>query len=192
VNPWAALALLRIPFLLAAAVVSVLAARDVSLRAQQDRAARGRDRHLARQSAKGCGRIADATWDVARARLLGEPFDLSIWIEGVGAEPCRVKVHLEAEGFTMDPPGRNRAMTVTGRDEATWTLTATRPGPHEIHVRSPGTAAVLGFEISKRPSLPTGHAVPLAVILVVLGFLVGIPRWLRGRTPPGDEGGACT
>jgi hypothetical protein len=177
-----ALALIRLPLLAVAVVVSASATREVVLRTQDNRSARGRDRHLERPAVHGCAYIADETWALDRSRLVGETFSFTVWLQSAGQGPCRAQVNLRAPGFTMDPPGRLRSLTVTGRDgDAAWDLTASRPGGYEVEIRSLGTAAVLGFVVREAPLLPQRQAVPVAVAAWLLAFTVGIPRWLQRR-----------
>jgi hypothetical protein len=176
------LAFARLPLLVAAMVLSTMAAKQAVLHTQDNRDARAHDRHLARPARMGCARIADDTWALDRARAVGETFTFTVWLESTGQGPCRAQVSLEGDGLTLDPPGHHRSLTVTGRDgDATWDLTAARAGAYEVEIRSLGTAAVLGFRVREPPLLPTRQAVPAAVAAWLLAFTIGIPRWLERR-----------
>jgi hypothetical protein len=177
-----ALALTRLPLLAVAVVVSASATKEVVLRNQDNRSARGRDRHLERPAVHGCAYIADETWALDRSRVVGERFPFTVWLQAEGTAPCRAQVNLRAPGLAMDPPGHLRSLTVTGRDgDASWDLTASRPGGYEVELRSLGTAAVLGFVVREPPLLPRRQAVPVAAAAWVLAFTAGIPRWLQRR-----------
>jgi hypothetical protein len=177
-----ALALTRLPLLAVAVIASALATREAVLRTQDNRSARGRDRHLERPAVHGCAYVADETWAIDRSRVVGQTFPFTVWLQAAGQGPCRAQVDLRAPGFAMDPPGHLRSLSVTGRDgDATWDLTASRPGGHEVEIRSLGTAVVLGFVSREAPLLPQREAVRAALAAWVLALTLGIPRWLQRR-----------
>jgi hypothetical protein len=183
VMSWRALlAFGRLPCLVTAMVLSAMAAKQAVLHTQDNRDARAHDRHLARPARMGCARIADDTWALDRARTAGETFPFTVWLESTGQGPCRAQVSLDGAGFALEPPGHHRGLTVTGRDgDATWDLTAARPGAHELEIRSLGTAALLGFVVRAPPLVPVRQAVPAAAVAWLLAFTVGIPHWLERR-----------
>jgi hypothetical protein len=176
------LAFTRLPLLAVAVTASALAAREPVLRTQDNRSARGRDRHIERPAVHGCAYVADETWGLDRSRVVGETFPFTVWLQAAGQGPCRAQVSLRAPGLAMDPPGHVRSLTVTGRDgSATWELTAARPGGYEVEIRSLGTAAVLGLVMRDAPVLPQREVVRAALAAWVLAFTVGLPRWLQRR-----------
>jgi hypothetical protein len=179
------LAWCRIPLLIAAVGLSFLAARNTKIRADDNRAARARDRHLARTTAtQACARIGDAAtvWALDRSRVAGQPFTFTVRLQSATGAPCQARVRLDAGGFALDPPGRTRTLTADQQgDEASWELTPTRPGRHDVVVRALDQAMIVGFDVHRRPPLPTRTAVFAALACAVLAFTVGVPRWWQRR-----------